>query len=144
MSSYYISSPLVSSYSYSILYNIYISLSLSLYLSILSLLSLFLSVWALSLLLSISALSLLLSISATSLFYLYGGYPSRFLPICMWAICLTHYMDRLSSLLYMCYLSSYSYGGYPSCLLSTRAVHSVCVATIEPTLEHMLETNSLT
>jgi hypothetical protein len=135
MSSYYISSPLVSSYSYSILYNIYISLSLSLYLSILSLLSLFLSVWA---------LSLLLSISATSLFYLYGGYPSRFLPICMWAICLTHYMDRLSSLLYMCYLSSYSYGGHPSCLLSTRAVHSVYVATIEPTLEYMLKTNSLT
>jgi hypothetical protein len=52
------------------------------------------------------------------LFYLCGGYPSRFLPICMWAICLTYYMDCLSSLLYICCLSSYSYGGCPSYLLS--------------------------
>jgi hypothetical protein len=56
------------------------------------------------------------------LFYLCGGYPSRFLPICMWAICLTYYMDCLSSLLYICCLSSYSYGGCPSYLLSKYVV----------------------
>jgi hypothetical protein len=40
----------------------------------------------------------------------------------MWAICLTYYMDCLSSLLYMYCLSSYSYGGYPFFLLSIYAV----------------------
>ena len=86
----------MSFYSYSILYNNFLSLSLSLstclyYLSYLS-------------------------------FYLYGGYPSCFLPICMWAIYLIYYMDYLSSLSYIYCLSSYPYGGYLSYLLSTYTV----------------------
>jgi hypothetical protein len=92
MSSYYPSSYLISFYSYIFLF---------LYLSIL--------------------ISLTFYIGCLS-FYLYGGYPSRFLPICIWAVCLTYYMDCLSFLLYMYCLSSYSYGGYPSYLLSICAV----------------------
>ena len=55
-------------------------------------------------------------------FYLYGGYPSYFLPVCIWAIYLIYYMDYLSSLLYIYHLSSYLYGGYSSYLLSIYTI----------------------
>ena len=150
MSSYWISSLLISFYSYSILYNNSLSLSTCLY--YLSYLSFYLYgyylpcfLYRLPLFLFIRGLSLLLSA------YLYVGYlsyilyglslfsfiyiPSFFLSVRGLFLLLTFYIY---------YRSSYSYGGCLSYLLSTRAVYSVCIATIELILEYILEMKSLT
>ena len=126
----------MSFYSYSILYNNFLSLSLSLYLFVLSLLSLFLFIRGLSFLLSA---------------YLYVGHLSHILyglSLFSFVYILSFFLSvrGLSLLLtfYIYCLSSYPYGGYPSCLLCMRAVYSVCIATIEPILEYILEMKLLT
>ena len=99
----------MSFYSYSILYNNFLSLSLSLYLFVLSLLSLFLFIRGLSFLLSA---------------YLYVGHLSHILyglSLFSFVYILSFFLSvrGLSLLLtfYIYYLSSYPYGGYPSYLL---------------------------
>ena len=122
----------MSFYSYSILYNN----SLSLYLFILSLSSIFLFIRGLSLLLSTCLYMGYLS------YILYGLSLFSFIYILSFLLS----VQGLSLLLtfYIYYISSYPYGGCPSYLLSTRAVYSVCITTIEPILEYILEMKPLT
>ena len=126
----------MSFYSYSILYNNFLSLSLSLYLFVLSLLSLFLFIRGLSFLLSA---------------YLYVGYLSHILyglSLFSFVYILSFFLSiqGLSLLLtfYIYYLSSYPYRSYSFCLLCIQAVYSVCIATIEPILEYILKIKPLT
>ena len=126
----------MSFYSYSILYNNFLSLSLSLYLFVLSLLSLFLFIRGLSFLLSA---------------YLYVGHLSHILyglSLFSFVYILSFFLSiqGLSLLLtfYIYYLSSYPYRSYSFCLLCIQAVYSVCIATIEPILEYILKIKPLT
>ena len=122
----------MSFYSYSILYNN----SLSLYLFILSLSSIFLFIRRLSLLLSTCLYMGYLS------YILYGLSLFSFIYISSFFLSVRGLFLLLTFYIY--YRSSYSYGGCLSYLLSTRAIYSVCIATIELILEYILEMKSLT